>query len=359
MCFFFWYNATGDIMTENERNKLSLDNMVVKSNKLVNGKYNLKTIDHKMMLTLCSLISSKDDDFIEVTLTVDEMADLFNIKSNDKYELYRVLSKECKRLLGATIEYDESTEKGKRKWTGMTIFSTMHYNEGKGTVQMKFNDDMKDFLLDIKETYTKFKLGYVINFKNQYSFRLYELLKSYEKTGERTLLVDELRTYMNLEENQFERYTQFKNRVILKCIEEINKYSDIKVELKKEEKEKQKVVGLIFEIRRNDYRYPVDNLLDYERYNKKTKAELQTMLNSMILARYKIPLRENTTDLFCKEAIITLIIELKNNNYEDVSIKHPIPYFTGVLKKKHQEMTGEEITSTMIRRHEIESITMF
>ena len=145
-------------MTNDEKNKLSLDNLVVKSNRLVNSKYNLKTIDHKMMLTLCSLISNNDNDFIEVTLTVDEMADLFNIRSNDKYELYRVLSKECKRLLGATIEYDESTEKGKRKWKGMTIFSTMNYDEGKGRVKMKFNEDMKEFLLDIKETYTKFKL---------------------------------------------------------------------------------------------------------------------------------------------------------------------------------------------------------
>jgi hypothetical protein len=183
-------------------------------------------------------------------------------------------------------------------------------------------------------------------------------LKSYEKRGERTLLVEELRTYMNLEEKQFERYTQLKNRVILKCIEEINKYSDIKVKLKKEEKEKQKVVGLVFEIRQNDYRYPIDNLLDYEKYSKKTKEELQKILNSTVLARYKMPLRESSTDLFCKEAIITLITELRNNNYEDVKIQYPIPYFLGVLKKKHNEMTGEEITDTQIRRHEIESMNI-
>lgn len=145
-------------MSKNERNNLSLDNLVVKSNKMVNGKYNLKTIDHKMMLTLCSLISTKDDEFIEVTLTVKEMAELFNIRKNDQYELYRILNKECKKLLSATIEYDASTEKGKREWIGKTIFSTMHYNEGQGTVKMKFNEDMREFLLDVKETYTKFKL---------------------------------------------------------------------------------------------------------------------------------------------------------------------------------------------------------
>jgi hypothetical protein len=71
-----------------------------------------------------------------------------------------------------------------------------------------------------------------------------------------------------------------------------------------------------------------------------------------------MPLRESSTDLFCKEAIITLITELRNNNYEDVKIQYPIPYFLGVLKKKHNEMTGEEITDTQIRRHEIESMNI-
>lgn len=199
--------------------------------------------------------------------------------------------------------------------------------------------------------------GYVIHFKNQYSFRIYELLKSYEKVGERTILVDELRAYLNLEPTQFERYTQLKNRVILKCIEEINEYSDITVKLEKEEKENKKVVGLVFSIGHNKYKYPMDDYLEYERYKNKTKEELQEILSNEILAKYKMPLNKYRTDLFCKEAIVTLIIELINKGYADVDIKYPIPFFTGVLKKKHADMTGEEITDTDIRRHEIEMIT--
>lgn len=343
-------------MTEDRKN-LSLDNLVVKADRLVNGKYNLKAIDHKMMLTLCSLISSKDENFIEIELTVDEMADLFNIKKNDKYELYRILSKECKKLLTATVEIDEGT-KGNRLWIGRTLFSKMQYSEGKGQVIMKFNEEMRELLLDIKETYTKFRLGYVINFKNQYSFRLYEILKSWEKAGERTVLVDELREYFNLEPTQYERYTQLKSRVINKCIEEINRFSDIQVELIKEEKERQKVVSLTFGIKHNNYRYPMDNMLEYERYMKKTKRELQKILSNTILARYKIAFAESQSDLFCNEAIATLIIELENNAYDDVNIKTPIPYFTGVLKNKHKEMTGEEITNTDIRRRQIEAFNM-
>lgn len=144
----------------------------------------------------------------------------------------------------------------------------------------------------------------------------------------------------------------------MKCVEEINKYSDIKVILKKEEKENKKVVSMTFEIKRSNYRYPVDDLLDYENYNKKTKKEIQDILNSIIIAKYKVKFENNTTDLFCKEALISLIIELKNNEYEEIEIKYPILYFLGVLKNKHKDMTGEEITDTQIRRHQIENMIL-
>ena len=91
---------------------------------------------------------------------------------------------------------------------------------------------------------------------------------------------------------------------------------------------------------------------------KKTKRELQKILSNTILARYKIAFPESQSDLFCNEAIATLIVELENNAYEDVNIKTPIPYFTGVLKNKHKEMTGQEITNTDIRRRQIQAFDM-
>lgn len=141
-----------------------------------------------------------------------------------------------------------------------------------------------------------------------------------------------------------------------KSIEEINKYSDIKIKLEKEEKEGKKVVGLVFSINKNEYKYPIDNWLEYEEYNKKTKVELQNILKGLVLARYKIIFATTKTDLFCKEAIIQLIIELKGREYENTNIKFPIPYFTGVLQKKHQQFTGEEISNTDIRKYELQQL---
>lgn len=180
-------------------------------------------------------------------------------------------------------------------------------------------------------------------------------MKQYESIGERTVTIEEIRELLMLEKDKYQKYSHLKARVIQKAVEEINKYSDIKIKLEKEEKEGKKVIGLVFSINKNDYRYPIDHWLEYEKYEKKTKKELQEILDNLILARYKMNLRKTITDLFCKEAILQLIMELKNNEYENSNIKFPIPYFTGVLQKKEKQFTGKEITNTAIRQHEREN----
>lgn len=220
---------------------------------------------------------------------------------------------------------------------------------------MKFSPVLEPYLLSIKEAYTKYKLGYVIHFTGAHSFRFYELMKQYEKIGERTITIEEIRELLMLEENKYTKYNHLKTRVIQKAIEEINKYSDIKVELEKEEKEGKRVVGLVFSINKNDYTYPIDNYLEYESYNKKTKRELQECLSDLIMARYKQPFELTRSDLFCKETILELVMDLKYNEFEKSNIEHPIPYFTGVLQNKEKKLTGKEISKTQIRRHEAET----
>ena len=219
---------------------------------------------------------------------------------------------------------------------------------------MKFSPVLEPYLLNLKETYTKYRLGYVINFKSEYSFRLYEIMKQYEKIGERTVLVEELKELLMIDNNKYQKYSHLKSFVIQKAMQEINQYSDIKINLEKEEKEGKKVVGLVFSINKNDYLYPIDHWLEYESYSKKTKGELQKSLNNLILTKYKRILNKIQTDLFCKEAILQLVMEIKNNDYENKNIKNPIPYFIKVLQEKHKQFTGEEISNTQLRRYEIE-----
>ena len=335
-----------------ERDKLSLDNQVVKSNKMIQGKYKMSALEQKLVLTLCSKIKSDDDMFMEFTMTVNEFANFLGVDNKD-YEFNRTLKRKCKILNNKDIEMNLGTKENP-DWLFFHWFEYIRYIPGTATIKMKFSPVLEPYLLNLKETYTKYRLGYVINFKSEYSFRFYEIMKQYESIGERTITIEEIKDLLMIDKDKYTKYSHLKAKVIQKSIEEINKYSDIKINLEKEEKEGKKVVGLVFSINKNDYRYPVDNWLEYENYNKKTKEELQTILDNLILARYKIHLSNNSTDLFCKEAILELIMELKSNEYENTNIKYPIPYFTAVLQEKEKKLTGKEITKTQLRRHEIE-----
>lgn len=103
---------------------------------------------------------------------------------------------------------------------------------------MQFHEKLEPYLLNLQERYTKYRLGYVMNFKCEYSFRIYELMKEYEKIGERTLHLDELKSMLFTTKNtSYQKYSHFKAKVINKALTEINTHTDLTVTLAKEEKQ--------------------------------------------------------------------------------------------------------------------------
>lgn len=105
-------------MAKYERDKLSLDNQIVKSNTMIQGKYKLSALEHKLVLTLCSKISSTDDMFNEFSMTASEFANFLGVENKD-YEFNRTLKRKCKALISKDIEMNL---RDKRK-PGLVIFS--------------------------------------------------------------------------------------------------------------------------------------------------------------------------------------------------------------------------------------------
>lgn len=338
--------------------ELKQDNQIVKSNKMVEAKYRLTVWEQRIILTLCSKISSTDNAFNEFSLTVNEFCEFLGIK-NDDYQVNKVLKKKCKELQSKVLLIDTNTKKGKREWTIFNWFHHIKYSEGEGKIYMQFHEYLEPYLLEMKDRYTKYKLGYVLNFKSEFSFRLYELLKQYETIGGRTLLLEEIREYLNIEEKEaYKKYSHLKARIIQKAVSEINEYSDITVKTFEIKKGK-KVEAIEFEIRKKDnLQTPLEEWQYYSELKEKSKNELGKILNSIISKKYNIVFTTGNNKIICKEAILQLVMELKNGDFEDTEIKTtPILYFQGVLIKKHNTITGEEITKADLRRAEIEEIS--
>jgi plasmid replication initiation protein len=86
--------------------------------------------------------------------------------------------------------------------------------------------------------------------RSSYSKRIYLLLKEYAKIGKRTFNVRELQEILVVPDSHKTRYNKFKVSVLQKAEIDINKFTDLEVELS-EKKLARKVVEVTYSIRKN------------------------------------------------------------------------------------------------------------
>jgi hypothetical protein len=118
-------------------------------------------------------------------------------------------------------------------------------------IKVQFQKEMREFLLQLKENFTYYRLHHILLLKSSYSIRIYELLKQYQSIGRREIGLDDLRRKLGLDKKKLARYPDFKRKVILVAQEELGEKTDIRFDFQ-EVKSGRKVVKLIFEISQNE-----------------------------------------------------------------------------------------------------------
>ena len=317
-----------------QKDELSGDREIVKNNQLINAHYRLTANEQKLVLTLCSKIKSDDITFKEFSLSKREFLELMNL--NDSGKNYQNLKSICDKLASRVFTID--TGNGFRK------FSWLHhieYQEKESKILIQFHDCLAPYLLYVKNNiYTKYKLGMVLQFKSEYTIRIYELCKQYLNIGSRTIILDELRKILGLNDKEYARYNNFKRIILEKAQTEINKKSDVEIKLN-EIKQGKKVTSINFEIERNfNFVEPIDNWYDYQKYKNKSIDDISEILTDIIMEYYKvsIPVQLISNGTYDKTAILQTVFELKEGYYRDRQIKNPTLYFLQVLDNKTKQL---------------------
>lgn len=207
-------------------NKLSV---VAKSNDLIEARYKLSLNEQRLILLLISIIQPDDDDFHDYDLHVSEFAIMFGIECVK--DIHARVEEAAKNLVGKRLDLSVGNQREYVAW-----FSHAKYIEGKGVINISFHKSLKPYLLQLKSRFTKYKLNSVVKFKSSYSIKLYELLKSYEYLGNgdgfyREFGLVELKNVFGVEKGEYEIFSNFKNRIIVISVKEINQYSDIFISL--------------------------------------------------------------------------------------------------------------------------------
>jgi plasmid replication initiation protein len=111
--------------------------------------------------------------------------------------------------------------------------TTVKYSDKAGFLKIYFNPEIEEYLHNLKSSFTTYYIQQISKFKRFYSVRFYELSvmnlnRSKVNRSVFSITIEDLRTILDIKE-KYPRFVSLKNRVIIPSLQEINRFSDLKI----------------------------------------------------------------------------------------------------------------------------------
>lgn len=200
---------------------MSKNDLIVKSNQVVEASYTLTTIEQRLILSAIAQIPKGEAVTDEVIYTVS-VTDLQKFGANET-TAYRDLKESVSRLFERSIVLRSSDRTSRTRWV-----QKIDFMDSRGVIGIRFSKDILPFLSNLSTEFTKYLASDLIGVTSAYAIRLYELLAQYRTIGKREISVEDLRWMFELQE-KYPLFADLKKRVIDQSLKEINEFSPIKV----------------------------------------------------------------------------------------------------------------------------------
>ena len=267
---------------EDLQSTIGKNELVVKSNQLVEATYRLQAREMKLLACFIALLDKNDSEFREYTVRISDLVRIFEPDGKKWGNQYSDIKKLFENLHKSTfwIKNDQGEE------VLLTWLDRPKVRRGSGEITFKFQEELKPFLLQLKESFTQYKLKYVTKLTSVYSIRLYELLKQYQSLEMRSFKLEELRDVLGLNEKKgnkvvrkMGRFPDFRRYVLEIAQREINQKTDIDISYTTKKSGK-KIAQIVFYIEKKAANNlpdtveeaPISILADVESINFMIKA---------------------------------------------------------------------------------------
>ena len=210
-----------------KRNKTRIDEQrelrVVKSNDMIRkGRFNLSLVEQRIVLYLISKIKPNDQEIKSVFFSIRDFCDVCGIKYNENHS-------QLKEVIKTLADKSMWVRLADGRKTIVRWIEKPYLTEGcAGILEIKLDDDMKPYLLNLANNFTEYQLISVLALKSKNSVRLYELCKSYAFMGQFSMTLAEIRDYLQIGD-KYPEVKYFNKYVLDKGIDEINRFTDIEV----------------------------------------------------------------------------------------------------------------------------------
>lgn len=209
------------IISEQMSMNLDRNNLVVQSNMLIYGNYDMTAMEQKLLLILISTIKKTDKNINVIEFQVKDLAEILEVTPE---LLYRDLQNICTNIMKKIVEVKQ--ENG--NWELFNIISFASYKKKEGKIILEINKKAEPYLLQLKDLFTSFRLSNALDLSGKYAVRIYQLTKGCLFKGsliydvedfKKTLKIDKKKTYAS--------FAKISEKILNPAIKEINSKSDI------------------------------------------------------------------------------------------------------------------------------------
>ena len=230
-------------------------NIIKTSHELNHFRGGYTRLELDFIYAFISTIKDEDERFKDYKLSLKEL----ELKLNKRLELSKI-EYIFDSLMKKTFKINNDDE-----LTVYSFFTTLSFNKKTKNLTVNFNEKLKPHLMQLK-IYAKGNFKYVLQFKSEYSKRLYMILSQWKSVQEKKYRVDELREILEVPKKYL--YAEFKRTVLNKAEKELKKDSDIFFTFE-EVKQGRKIVKIIFYIYISGGRDKTLKEPKYDEYKKK------------------------------------------------------------------------------------------
>ncbi len=185
----------------------------------------LSTAQTKLILFLVSLIDMDDKEFNEVKISYRQFCEHFGF-SYDGGKSKKLIRHQLVSLSGKNVylKNEDGTVETLYHWLAPIHIYPKEYKIG-----FKLADELRPYYLELKNNFTQYQLGYVTEFRNKYSFLLYDTLKRWSTYNKGEFFYPIETAKADLSMGKYEDMRDFTRHVLKPAVEEINNKSDLHV----------------------------------------------------------------------------------------------------------------------------------
>ena len=321
--------------------------LVTQSNSLIEArhKHALSAREQKLILTMVSMIQPDDQDFLKYEISIKDFHQLLGLHGREKYTEIKEI---VETLMTKVIYIPQGTD----DWIMTHWVSVAKYRDGKGIIELKFDPELKPYLLQLKKAFTSYRLSNILSLKSGYSIRMYELIKKWQHVGKWSCDIDELRKKLGVEPKKYPQYGNFKQRVLVPSISELNDKTDVNVTFTEYRKNRKvsKIEFKIQHIKEKEIQLEVpDNspptLQAVVESDETLRGRFNNKSNGYIFDVIAFEDIENKAEAMWKdekEIHIFRILEHTNS----VSIENRAGYYRSIINKMYTRHLGGETIGT-------------